>query len=101
VEPTFDWPLLDPNTKGALSHDFVCCLYNRLHQPNATVGAAVSAIMQGAGPFFAVFAQKQALAQARLPVENDLLFNYLAALDRQSLVILGDPAVSLTSEEDG
>jgi hypothetical protein len=60
----------------------------------------MSGIMQGAGPFFAAFAQKQAVAQAGLPFENDLLFNYLAALDRQSLVILGDPAVSLTPETD-
>ncbi len=98
VEPTFDWTISDPTTGASLAQDVEHSFYFRLHQPGATIGFALNAIPSGAGNFFAAFTQLREQVEAGVPKEEALLFNHLAALDRQSLVILGDPAVTLVPE---
>ena len=101
VEPTFDWPLLDPKTGGSLAQAIVDSLYARLFQPRATVGAALAPIFDQAGRFFSELDKARQLAEAGLPDDKAILINRLSALDRQSLVILGDPAVTVPVYSQG
>jgi hypothetical protein len=93
VEPTFDWTLRDPNTKQELAHTIVRCLYDRLHtsEHRAPIGWALADIFKEAGAFYGWW---QAPEDADDRVTLDV-YRQLAAMDRQSTVILGDPTVAI------
>lgn len=91
VEPTFDWTLRHPITKQPMTHTIIRCLYDRLFTPGATIGWALADIYAEVGSLWG-------LVQA--PGETDNretldVYRKLAAIDRQNLVILGDPTVTL------
>jgi hypothetical protein len=94
VERTFNWTLQDPETKQVLSHTIVACLYNRLYQVDqrAPLGWALAPVFAESGAFFGSFAPGKFAPEDR---DTLAIYRRLVAMDRQSLVILGDPTVSI------
>ena len=96
VEPTFDWTLRAQT--GQVLTDSLCkALYNRMHrkQPE-TIGMAFDEVFRHAGQLFAQLdGLRRDVGQLVQGAEEAVVRTHLAALDRQSLVILGDPTVSL------
>lgn len=93
VEPTFDWTLRDPMTKQELSHTIVRCLYQRLftNEHPAPIGWALEDIFDEAANYFA-------LPPAGSDMDDRVALDVhrkLVAIDRQNVVILGDPTVRL------
>lgn len=98
VEPTFDWTLRDPVTKQVLTHVLCKALYTYLYQQDrrTPIGYALREVYAQAGAFFASWHDTIALINAAVPGMRDwALYRQLAAIDRQTLVILGDPTASL------
>jgi hypothetical protein len=94
VEPTFDWTLEQPDTGHLLTDSTVRALYNNLFLGDP-LGFAFRDCHAHVGELLA--ALDGAIDQ--LSADNDTrdraLACQLAARDRQSLVILGDPTVAL------
>ena len=95
VEPTFDLTVRDIETGQALTDGLVNALYQNLYQP-FPVGHCLRAWYAQAGMYldrhaaaFNGFNHEQAGSDHRA------LLSRLAAADHRSLVILGDPAVTL------
>jgi len=93
VEPTFDWTLRDPITKQGTTDALIGCLYDRLFtiEHPAPIGWALAEAFAEAGNF---------LGLVPAPGETDDratldAYRQLAAIDRQNLVIIGDPTVTL------
>lgn len=98
VEPTFDWTLRDPLSGQVLTHGLCNALYNELFQQErrTPIAYALRGMFDQAGTFHsqreaAIVDINKEVAWAR----NWALYLRLAALDRQTMVILGDPTVSL------
>jgi hypothetical protein len=100
VEPTFDWTLRDPISRQVLAHTIVHCLYNRLHQGDrpSPIGWALQDNFLESARFYGVYQTVRAKAQAGIaqPTDVDPLYQQLVAMDRQTLVILGDPTVAIS-----
>ncbi len=101
VEPTFDWTLRQPETGQVLANTTVEALYNHMHraQPEP-VGMAFNLGYQVVGQLFQQWQQLTGEFAAASSAQRDFIrlmttSAQLAALDRQSLVILGDPTVAL------
>jgi hypothetical protein len=101
VEPTFDWTLREPWSMQILTETTVAALYNRMHraQPEP-VGMALNPGYRVAGELFQQWQQltgefASAPAERREFIRLMTASAQLAALDRQSLVILGDPTAAL------
>jgi hypothetical protein len=94
VEPTFDWTISDPRTGQPLTGGIRDALYERLYQP-WPVGHALRTFFDGVGDLFG--ARDLAYEQFNQGDETlgAALLHQLAALDRRSLVVLGDPTVRL------
>jgi hypothetical protein len=95
VEPTFDWTLRVAETGQGLGHDIVSALSSNIYagQP---LGLAFADYRAGVGVLHTDWAQAQsALAGGDTSVRPTLTRLRLTALDRQSLVLLGDPTVAL------
>jgi hypothetical protein len=94
VEPTFNWTLQDPETKQVLSHTIVASLYNRLYQAEqrAPLGWALAPVFAESGAFFGSLTPGPVAPEDRGTLA---IYRRLVAMDRQSLVILGDPTVSI------
>lgn len=95
VEPTFDWTLFVSQTGQSLTDALVGGIYPSLYRRNP-VGLALDPHYRGVGDLYGK------LADARDGVDtlvegarDDATYYRLTALDRQSLVILGDPTVVL------
>ena len=99
VEPTFDWTLRNPETGQPLAHAIVEALYNRLYQQGAqrmTLGHALAKVYAEAGAFLAQYeAALEAVNRNEASARERALYRQLVAMDRQQLVILGDPTVML------
>jgi hypothetical protein len=97
VEPTFDWTLRNPGNKQVMTAPIVDAIYPRLFQrPLKTpVGHAFREVHNNIGGYLAAWEQASELYAAGSRNLGDLLAMQLAARDLQSLVIIGDPAVSL------
>ena len=96
VEPTFNWTLRDPISNAVLSHTIVGCLYNRLYQADrpSPIGWALADTFSESARFYAEYLASTLGGSD--PVEpTDPLYQQLVAVDRQSLVVLGDPTVTL------
>jgi hypothetical protein len=102
VEPTFDWPLQDPETGQPLGLPFSDALtrnlYNAYRHP---VGSAFQGVQSRAAAEFAVWwhatdeAQRATDAAARQRKREMALRAQLGGLDWQGVVILGDPTVAV------
>lgn len=98
VEPTFDWTLQNPQTRqltsAALCTALTTKLYNRYERN--PIGWAMHQVYEEAGAFYGAFQQAVADVDNGVPgARNFALYRQLAAMDRQTTVILGDPTVSI------
>ena len=95
VEPTFDWTLRVPETGQGLGHDLVAALSTQLFG-GRPVGLAFEAYWNAVGVLHSEWAQRRDGLVAGDDAGRALLTRLrLTALDRQSLVLLGDPTVTL------
>jgi hypothetical protein len=98
VEPTFDWTLRNPETSQPLAHAIVHALYDRLYQQGArmTLGHALATVYAEAGGFLTQYnAALDAVNRNEPSARERALYRQLVAMDRQQMVILGDPTVML------
>jgi hypothetical protein len=98
VEPTFDWTLRDPATKQVLNHVLSTALYNKLYEGHERnpIGWALQNVYKEAGAFYGSWQHAVREIDRNVPGMRDYaLYRQLVAMDRQTLVILGDPTVSL------
>lgn len=97
VEPTFDWTLRNPGNRQVMTAPIVDAIYPRLFQTSSKtpVGHAFREVYSNIGGYLAAWEQACKLYDAGSRNLADLLAMQLAARDLQSLVIIGDPAVSL------
>lgn len=98
VEPTFDWTLRAET--GQLLTDSLCeAIYDRMHRKKREpVGMAFDTVHRHAGELFTHLDNlRRQIAHAVAGAQAAATRTHLAALDRQSLVILGDPTVALPS----
>ena len=97
VEPTFDWTLRQPETGQVLTASLQNALYNRMHRKRPEpVGLAFAECYRHVGELLSQW--NQALREVNQGVEGAELAavrTQLTALDRQSMVILGDPTACL------
>lgn len=96
VEPTFDWTLRDPATKAKFGHSIVDALAGELHS-GQPLGLVLENYYDGVG----TLVNEWARASDRFGETHDrsILITMtrlrLTAWDRQSLVLLGDPTVTI------
>lgn len=99
VEPTFDWTLRDPANRQVVAHVLRTCLYPDLYRQGdlpTPIGHALTEIYREAGSFLgALDDDLRGIDQNRSGARDWALYRQLVAMDRQTLVILGDPTVSL------
>jgi hypothetical protein len=96
VEPTFDWMLRDPNTRQAVGDVLADALYLQLYQKGTPIGLALSSVYSQSGSFLTLWRQAINDVNKDVPGSAELArYWQVAALDRQSIVILGDPTVTL------
>jgi hypothetical protein len=96
VEPTFDWTLRAPDTGQMLTTSLVEAIYDGLHQKTPeTVGMAFQRSFRTVGQLLGQWVQMRQDVVRNVPqADVAALRLQLAALDRQGMVILGDPTVS-------
>lgn len=100
VEPTFDWTLRDPATNQPLNHVLTSALYNNLYQADrpTPIGFALRGVFDEAGAFYGAWQDAIDGINNNVAGMRDMaLYRQLVARDRQTLVVLGDPTVSLAS----
>ncbi len=99
VEPTFDWTLRHPATRQVLTGGIVSALYNELFQAKPVpVGMAMDAVYRAVAGQQNIANQLRNEANDVTKRENarkEMIRAQLLAHDRQSMVILGDPTVTL------
>jgi hypothetical protein len=98
VEPTFDWTLRDPANKQVLTHVLCAALYEKLYEryERNPVGWALQKVYKEAGDFYGAWQSAIRDIDNNMPGMRDFaLYRQLVAMDRQTLVILGDPTVAL------
>jgi len=98
VEPTFDWTLRDPANKQVVTHVLQAALYERLFQQDrrTPIGYALQDVYKEAGTFYGAWQDAVKGINSNIPGMRDwALYRQLAAMDRQTLVIIGDPTVCL------
>jgi hypothetical protein len=96
VEPTFDWTLSDPDTGQPLTEATRFAFFDGLYQP-WPLGHALRKFYAHVGELFG--ARTRAYEEHYQEGKDTLataLAHQLAALDRRSMVILGDPTVALS-----
>ena len=104
VEPTFDWTLRDPANKQVVTHVLCAALYDKLYEryERNPIGWALQKIYKEAGDFYGAWQEAVSGVDDNQPGMRDFaLYRQLVAMDRQTLVILGDPTVTLTDEIGG
>jgi hypothetical protein len=95
VEPTFDWTLRDGLTGQRLTNDIRQGLYDKLMQP-WPIGLAFEEFQKSVGFYTSQWAdQRDQVDAGDETARASALRLRLTALDRQSTVILGDPAAIL------
>ncbi|GAB90145.1 hypothetical protein GORHZ_085_00120 [Gordonia rhizosphera NBRC 16068] len=97
VEPTFDWTLRDELNRQPLTTAITKALYNRLYQP-WPVGFAFDPYFRSVGELYTQWVKlKDRIdegADERI-ILPDAARVRLTAVDRESLVVLGDPTATL------
>lgn len=94
VEPTFDWTLEQPDTGHLLTDSTVRALYDNLFSGDP-LGFAFRDCHAHVGELLAALDGAIDQLSAQNDTRDRALACQLAARDRQSLVILGDPTVAL------
>jgi len=94
VEPTFDWTLRDPSTGQMLTAALEKALYDGLYQPWPIGLAFRDAFSQLAG-LYASYMSERRVFDGGGNTQGAMLKDLLAALDIQSMVLLGDPTATL------
>jgi len=98
VEPTFDWTIREGDTKQLLTSSILDALYNGFHRssgPEPVAMAfeknfdAVATLLDAAGT------AREQVQEGQLNLKSVMVRKKVAALDRRSLVILGDPTAAL------
>lgn len=98
VEPTFDWTLRDPVTKQVLTYVLCESLHQELYQQDrrTPIGYALQRVYAEAGAFFGAVDKARDQINKNQPGGRDwALYRQLVAMDRQTLVVIGDPTVAL------
>jgi hypothetical protein len=98
VEPTFDWTLRDPINKQVLTSVLTDALYTQLYQQDkrTPIGFAMKEVYKQAGSFYGAWQTAVHDIDRNVPGMRDwALYRQLVAMDRQTLVILGDPTVAV------
>lgn len=97
VEPTFDWTLRQPETGQVLTASLQTALYQRMHRARPEpVGLAFEDCYRHVGELLAQWNQAlRQIAKGNPEASLAALRSQLTALDRQSMVILGDPTACL------
>lgn len=99
VEPTFDWTLRNPENGEVVTAAITDALYTDLYQQDKfpmTIGEALRKVFSEAGGYFSKWEVARREVDQNLPKSRErALYCQLVAMDRQSLVILGDPTVTL------
>jgi hypothetical protein len=98
VEPTFDWTLRDPNNQQVVTHVLNSALYNSLYQQDrrTPIGYALKDVYKEAGAFYGAWQDAIKQINDNVPGMRDwALYRQLVAMDRQTMVILGDPTVAM------
>ena len=95
VEPTFDWSLRDPESGQNFATELITGLSSNLHH-GTPLGQILADYRNGIG----VLNTKWANGRRDFRAGDDALLSQmtrwrLTAIDRQSLVLLGDPTVTL------
>jgi hypothetical protein len=99
VEPTFDWTLRDPANKQVLTHVLCAALYDKLYEDykRNPIGWALQKVYKEAGQFYGAWQSAVRDIDKNVAGMRDFaLYRQLVAMDRQTLVILGDPTVALS-----
>jgi hypothetical protein len=96
VEPTFDWTLR-AETGQVLTSTLCKAIYQHMHRAKPEpVGMAYQSVHHHAGELFTQLDDlRRQVARAVAGAATMATRTHLAALDRQSMVILGDPTVAL------
>ena len=93
MEPTFDWTLFIPDTGQHVVTTLVRGIYPGLFQ-RQPLGLALAEYYAGVGSLYGKLSDARNDVDAAVPGARDRATYYkLTALDRESLVILGDPTV--------
>ena len=100
VEPTFDWTIRQRRTGQPLTSSICRALYPNLFHP-APVGCAFGECYDHVGELFAQWDQAVRAFNLAQDAGPTLLACQLAARDRQSMVILGDPTAVLPALPGG
>jgi hypothetical protein len=94
VEPTFDWTLKQPATGQLLTSTLSTALYDELYL-SSPIGHAFRHWYANAASHFAAWDAARLSYDGKEAANAAILYHALAARDIQTLVLLGDPAVSL------
>jgi hypothetical protein len=95
VEPTFDWTLIDQGTGQFLTAPLVEAIYPSMYR-RCPVGISFDAHYRGVGGLYAKLAKARRSVNMLLPGSRDTATYFkLTAVDRESLVLLGDPTVAV------
>ena len=99
VEPTFNWTLRDPVTGQVITHHIVSALYEQLHlASNPPIGLAMSAYYEAVAGMLQDYADAIDAVNEHAPRAHERARTAkLLAIDRLSMVLLGDPAVPLAA----
>jgi hypothetical protein len=97
VEPTFDWTLRAPENGAELTDSIVEAMYRRLFRAKPEpISMALNRTYRHVGELLAQHAQALKDIALNLPGSRVAAVRLqLTALDRQSMVVLGDPTVAL------
>lgn len=96
VEPTFDWTLRVAETGQLLGHQIARALSSRLILDQDPIGYAFRDYKSGVGALHtAWWNARDELAKGDTSQRESLTRLRVAAIDRQSVVVLGDPTVTL------
>lgn len=94
VEPTFDWTLRQPATGQLLSSTLTRALYDELYL-GSPLGHAFRSWYATAATHYAAWDAIRLRYDGKESANAALLYHTLAARDIQTLVLLGDPVVSI------
>ncbi|MBH0776293.1 hypothetical protein [Nocardia bovistercoris] len=91
VEPTFDWTLIEPSNGQPLTMPLIEAIYPNLYR-RQPIGRALQSHYLGVGELYARLARARDGIDTQEPGARErATYTKLTAIDRQSLVILGDP----------
>jgi hypothetical protein len=94
VERTFDWTLQNPGNRQTLTDSIEKSFYNELYQPSP-VGYALRPWYERLPSLFSAYDADQRAFSQGSNTRQSMLQESLCARDVQSMVMLGDPTVTL------